>query len=215
MSWLEPRLVKNARQKKKKKAKSFCILYSVQMLVQMLLLVFRDAAPRGRNEERKKKKLWNQTTQLLQQTPPPRGTRHHRFSKHARTAVSHEPKLERQPELRPGPLHDTHASGRKMPQPVARLSQEQSAHHHLDQNYLRRHFFRFLSRTGCKSATRRNHTKQHATAPAANCLHEEPEIARIANALSDPQTARSAFSISCLEQPGFAAQAVPLKWSFN
>ncbi|KAL3216053.1 hypothetical protein MRX96_033230 [Rhipicephalus microplus] len=30
-----------------------------------------------------------------------------------------------------------------------------------------------------------------------------------------PQTARSAFSISCLEQPGFAAQAVPLKWSFN
>lgn len=186
------------------------------MLVQMLLLVFRDATPRGRNKEKKKKKKqWNQTTQLLQQTPPPRGTRHHRFSKHARTAVSHEPKLERQPELRPGPLHDTHASGRKMPQPVARLSQEQSAHHHLDQNYLRRHFFRFLSRTGCKSATRRNHTKQHATAPAANCLHEEPEIARIANALSDPQTARSAFSISCLEQPGSAAQAVPLKWSFN
>lgn len=121
---------------------SFCILYSVQMLVQMLLLVFRDATPRGRNKE-KKKKQWNQTTQLLQQTPPPRGTRHHRFSKHARTAVSHEPKLERQPELRPGPLHDTHASGRKMPQPVARLSQEQSAHHHLDQNYLRRHFFVF------------------------------------------------------------------------
>lgn len=184
------------------------------MLVQKLLLVFRDATPRG-EKERKKKPAVEPNRTAPSASAPPRGTRHHRFSKRARTAASHEPKLERQPELQPGPLHDTHASGRKIPQPVVRLSQEQLAHRHLDQNYLRRHFCFVFSLTGCKSATRRHHTKQHATAPAANRLHEEPEIARTANALSDPQTARSAFSISCLEQQGFTAQAVPLKWSFS
>lgn len=141
MSWLEPRLVKNARQKKKKRPSHSA--YSTLCKCLFKCFFWSSGMPHLEGEIKRKKKQWNQTTQLLQQTPPPRGTRHHRFSKHARTAVSHEPKLERQPELRPGPLHDTHASGRKMPQPVARLSQEQSAHHHLDQNYLRRHFFVF------------------------------------------------------------------------
>lgn len=186
------------------------------MLVQMLLLVFRDATPRGRNKEKKKKKKAVEPNH----TAP---------SANAPTTRNSAPQVQQACQDRciarakaGTPAGTTagaatrHARLRKEDAPACGKTQSRTIGSPSSRSkLLTPAFFRFLSRTGCKSATRRNHTKQHATAPAANCLHEEPEIARIANTLSDPQTARSAFSISCLEQPGFAAQAVPLKWSFN
>lgn len=121
-----------------------------------------------------------------------------RVSKRARTSAtpSHEAKLERQPELQPG-RYTTRTPQEGRSWPVARLSQE----HRLtiiSIRLLTPAFF--FSRTATAAHQQRTGTtQQHATAPAANRRHEEPETARTANTLPTPKPlARHSRSLASL-----------------
>lgn len=160
-----------------------------------------------------KKRKWHQTTQLPPSAnAPPRGTRHHRTAN-----VPGPPQRHRTRQSWNTSRNYCRAATRPAPS-----GRDPGLWRDLVRHWLNITSIQLLTPVFSHSnAAHQQHTgttQQHATAPAANHRHREPETARrTANTLLPPKPlARPSWSLaSCLEQPGFAAQVVPLKRLFS